>query len=62
MLDDAPTDIRALVSALAAKVVRLCQPSEALDVGWSREWRTVLDEVARLRAWVARDEADRVLA
>jgi hypothetical protein len=50
---DAPCEIRELVSDLAMKVVSLCQPSEALDVRWKRDWTSVMDDVGRLRRWVA---------
>lgn len=57
MLEDAPTELQHLAKDLAARVVWLCQPSEALDVRWKREWSGVLDAVERLREWVARQPA-----
>jgi hypothetical protein len=53
LLADAPPEIKDLSRDLATKVVWLCQPSEALDVRWKREWHSVLDDVSRLRDWVA---------
>jgi hypothetical protein len=41
---------------LSARVLVLCQPSEALDVRWKREWRDVLEGVAELRDWMLRDD------
>src|SRR5689334_13252920 len=53
MLDGAPADVRALACNLAERVVWLCQPSEALDVRWKRDWTSVLDDVAYLSRWIA---------
>lgn len=52
LLGEAPSEIRDLTKALAARVVWLCQPSEALDVRWKREWTDVFAGVSELRAWV----------
>jgi hypothetical protein len=51
----APPQIRRLMDDLGARVLTLCQPSEALDVRWKREWRDVLSGVAQLREWVSSD-------
>lgn len=51
-----PPEMRRLMDDLSARVLVLCQPSEALDVRWKREWRDVLRDVATLRAWVVRSE------
>lgn len=51
-LADAPPELQALVKDLSAKVIWLCQPSEALDVRWKREWASVLDGVADLKSWI----------
>lgn len=51
-LQQAPQGIRELTTDLTARVIWLCQPSEALDVRWKREWDDVLDGVARLRHWL----------
>lgn len=53
MLGNAPEEVEALAADLAARVVWLCQPSEALDVRWKREWSGVLRDVGRLREWVS---------
>lgn len=53
LMDGVPPEIQALVTHLSARVAVMCQPSEALDVGWKRDWDDVLDDVARLRQWVA---------
>lgn len=58
LLDDAPDEIRALATSLAARVVALCQPSEALDVRWKRDWSALLADVAYLRRWVSGASAD----
>lgn len=52
LLAEAPTDVRELTASLRMRVESLCQPSEALDMRWTREWDSVLAEVARLRSWV----------
>jgi hypothetical protein len=39
--------------ALAALVSHLCQPSEALDDRWRREWRIVRTEVLAIRELLA---------
>jgi len=54
MLVDAPAELQHLAKDLAARVVSLCQPSEALDVRWKREWSGVLLDVRYLRDWVDR--------
>jgi hypothetical protein len=54
LLADAPDDIRVLVTDLAARATWLCQPSEALDVRWKRDWSGVLRDIAQLRRWVDR--------
>lgn len=51
-LRQAPQEIQELTTDLTARVIWLCQPSEALDVRWKREWTDVLDGVARLRHWL----------
>lgn len=51
ILDQAPTDLQDLAKDLASRALWLCQPSEALDVRWKREWRDVLSDMARLREW-----------
>src|SRR4051794_20853857 len=48
----APAEIQQMMGDLTVRVLTLCQPSEALDVRWKREWRDVLTGVAELRAWV----------
>lgn len=58
VLSDAPEEIRALTTELSARVVWLCQPSEALDVRWKREWSGVLRDVERLRAWLSQQPAE----
>jgi hypothetical protein len=35
--------------ALTQRVQYLCQPSEALDDRWRREWTTVRDEIVAIR-------------
>ena len=50
----APQEMRQLMADLSARILTLCQPSEALDVRWKREWRDVLTSVAELREWVLR--------
>lgn len=57
ILDEAPDELRRLATDLGARVASLCQPSEALDVRWKREWGFVLDDVERLQRWVARRSA-----
>lgn len=52
LLADGPSEVRHLVSSLGARVTSLCQPSEALDVRWKREWGSVLSDVEHLRHWV----------
>ena len=52
LLNDAPEDVRALTKQLGSSIAWLCQPSEALDVRWGREWRSVLEDVDHLRQWV----------
>jgi hypothetical protein len=56
-LKEAPIELQDLTTDLAAKVMWLCQPSEALDVRWKREWQSVLSDVARLRDWVAHERS-----
>lgn len=51
-LQQAPQEIRELTTDLTARVIWLCQPSEALDVRWKREWTDVLEGVKRLRHWL----------
>jgi hypothetical protein len=55
----APTEITGLVADLRARVAALCQPSEALGVGWRLEWEAVLADVDRLERWL---EASRIAA
>jgi hypothetical protein len=52
-LATAPDEIRELVSSLRVRVAALCQPSEALDIGWRQAWVKVLTDVERLERWVA---------
>jgi hypothetical protein len=52
LLAHAPSEVRHRVSSLGARVTSLCQPSEALDVRWKREWGSVLGDVEHLRHWV----------
>ncbi len=52
LLTDAPSEVRDLVNSLGVRVASLCQPSEALDVRWGREWGSVLSDVGQLRHWV----------
>jgi hypothetical protein len=56
-LADAPDEIRELVKDLRARVVALCQPSEALDAGWREEWHIVVTDVERLETWLALSHA-----
>jgi hypothetical protein len=49
----APDEIRELVKDLRERVVALCQPSEALDGGWRKDWAIVLMDVERLETWLA---------
>jgi hypothetical protein len=58
LLADAPSEVRHLVSSLGVRVASLCQPSEALDVRWRREWGCVLSDVERLRHWVDTQPVD----
>jgi hypothetical protein len=51
-LATAPAEIRDLVNSLRVRVAALCQPSEALDVGWRQEWVMVVSDVERLERWV----------
>ena len=57
LMEGAASDIRELVTSLGARVAVMCQPSEALDVRWTHDWDEVLDDVARLRLWVASESA-----
>lgn len=52
LLADAPPEIRRLTTRLGSRVTSLCQPSEALDVRWKREWSDLLEEVEHLRQWI----------
>jgi hypothetical protein len=52
-LANAPVEVQALAKELSERVIWLCQPSEALDVRWKREWSAVLDGVAELRDWMS---------
>jgi hypothetical protein len=51
-LRDAPPEIKQLAGALAHQAVTLCQPSEALDVRWRRDWSSVLDGIDQLDRWL----------
>ena len=48
----APTELQALAKDLSSRVIWLCQPSEALDIRWKREWTTVLEGVEQMRRWL----------
>ena len=43
------SQLRSRTEALAARVSHLCQPSEALDERWRREWTTVREEVRAIQ-------------
>ena len=51
-LRTAPPEITELADALARQAVTLCQPSEALDVRWRRDWSSVLEGVDQLDHWL----------
>lgn len=51
-LHDAPPEITELAIQLGRQAVTLCQPSEALDVRWRRDWSSVLDGVDVLDRWL----------
>ena len=53
---EAPAEIRSLVKSLASRASALCQPSEALDVRWKRDWSSVFQDVERLRVWLASND------
>lgn len=48
----APPEIDELATQLARQAVTLCQPSEALDVRWHRDWSSVLEGVEQLDLWL----------
>lgn len=48
----ASAEVRDLVRDLEMRVKVLCQPSEALDVGWRQDWEGVLADVGRLEDWL----------
>jgi hypothetical protein len=45
----ASEDVARIARQLETRVLRLCQPSEALDARWRREWATVSEEVRTLQ-------------
>jgi hypothetical protein len=51
-LEGAPEHICELVKDLRVRVAALCQPSEALDTLWRKEWDRVLADVDRLETWL----------
>ncbi|MDQ3677564.1 MAG: hypothetical protein M3401_12310 [Actinomycetota bacterium] len=51
-LRTAPPEIADLVTRLGYEAVTLCQPSEALDVRWRRDWSSILDGVDQLDRWL----------
>lgn len=51
LLHNAPPEIRRLTMRLGSRALSLCQPSEALDLRWKREWAGLLRDVERLRLW-----------
>jgi hypothetical protein len=53
LLVGAPPEITHLTKDLAARVIWLTQPSEALDVRWGREWARALEMVGVLREWLS---------
>jgi hypothetical protein len=48
----ASEDVARIARQLEARVLRLCQPSEALDARWRSEWAAVSDDVRTLQRLV----------
>jgi hypothetical protein len=50
---DVPGDVDSRARRLEQRALHLCQPSEALDVRWKREWAAVRQELEQLHSELA---------
>jgi hypothetical protein len=54
-------DIAIAINRIQYLAEHLCQPSEALDVRWQREWATLASEIQRLEMLLALPRKKRLL-